>query len=226
MRHRLGTYLRNNVLGLIAIFIALGAGAYASGLAKNSVKSKQIKAGAVKNTELADDAVTAPKVADGSLRSEDFAPGQLPAGPQGTQGPQGPAGSAAPADGPTVMMGRIQSSGSSCLIGAPTGLSVSAPCDGTGPSSRSGIVPTDKIARNIRFSLNSPVVGGQKTAFLLSDMGSSAQTIAFCTMQPGETACSVPGPAPVPAGSRLFVQLDANLPTLAFGYELWSPSAG
>ena len=45
MARRIAAYLRNNVLGLIAIFIALAAGAYAAGLPKNSVKSKQIKAG-------------------------------------------------------------------------------------------------------------------------------------------------------------------------------------
>jgi hypothetical protein len=86
MASRITAYLRNNVLGLIALFIALGAGAYAAGLPKNSVKSKQIKAGAVKTGELADNAVTSPKVANGSLLEEDFGAGQLPAGPQGLPG--------------------------------------------------------------------------------------------------------------------------------------------
>jgi hypothetical protein len=79
MATRARSYLASNVLGLIAIFIALGAGAYAAGLPKNSVNSKQIKAGAVKTGEIADDAVTSPKVADGSLLGQDFAAGQLPA---------------------------------------------------------------------------------------------------------------------------------------------------
>jgi hypothetical protein len=77
---------------VIAIFIALGGSAYAVGLAKNSVKSKQIKAGAVRNSDLADNAVTSPKVANGSLIAEDFASGEVPqgsAGPQGATGPQG-----------------------------------------------------------------------------------------------------------------------------------------
>jgi hypothetical protein len=86
MARRISKYLRNNVLGLTALFIALGAGAYAAGLPKNSVKAKQIKAGAVKNAELADDAVTSQKVEDGSLLGADFAAGQLPAGPQGPAG--------------------------------------------------------------------------------------------------------------------------------------------
>jgi hypothetical protein len=93
MARRIAAYLRNNVLGLIAIFVALAAGAYAAGLPKNSVKSKQIKAGAVKNAELADNAVTSPKVADGSLLGDDFAAGEIPQGPPGPPGPStGPAG--------------------------------------------------------------------------------------------------------------------------------------
>ena len=40
------------VTATLALVIALGAGAYAAGLPKNSVKSKQIKAGAVKSDEL------------------------------------------------------------------------------------------------------------------------------------------------------------------------------
>jgi hypothetical protein len=92
MAGRISTYLRNNVLGLVAIFIALGAGAYAAGLPKNSVKSKQIKAGAVKNSDLADNAVTSEKVKDGSLLGADFATGELPVGPVGATGAQGPQG--------------------------------------------------------------------------------------------------------------------------------------
>ena len=37
-----------NVMSVVALFVAIGGVAYAAGLARNSVKSKQIKAGAVK----------------------------------------------------------------------------------------------------------------------------------------------------------------------------------
>jgi hypothetical protein len=76
-----------NVMATLALFIALGAGAYAAGLPRDSVKSKQIKAGAVKGDELADNAVTSPKVADGSLLRGDFAAGQLPGDPGPATGP-------------------------------------------------------------------------------------------------------------------------------------------
>lgn len=78
-----------NVMATIAVFGVLGGGAYAAGIGKDDVTSKQIKAGAVKSAELAKNAVTSPKVEDGSLSSQDFAAGQLPAGPQGIEGPAG-----------------------------------------------------------------------------------------------------------------------------------------
>ena len=80
-------------MATVAVFIALGTSAYAaSTLDKNEVKSKHIKAGAVKNADLADNAVTSPKVANGTLLGEDFAAGQLPTGVRGATGPQGPQG--------------------------------------------------------------------------------------------------------------------------------------
>lgn len=69
-----------NVVSLIALFVALGGSSYAAvALSTNSVKARHI----------APNAVTSPKVRDSSLLARDFAPGQLPAGPQGEQGPPG-----------------------------------------------------------------------------------------------------------------------------------------
>ncbi len=81
-----------NLMASAAVFIALGSGAYAVGLANNSVKSKHIKDGQIQNADLADAAVNSVKVANASLLGEDFAPGQLPAGPAGAQGPKGDKG--------------------------------------------------------------------------------------------------------------------------------------
>ena len=53
------------VLSFIALFVALAGVAHAAGLGKNTVKSKQIKAGAVKTAELANGAVTPEKLAPG-----------------------------------------------------------------------------------------------------------------------------------------------------------------
>jgi hypothetical protein len=57
------------VVSMVAVFVALGAGAYAAG--KDSVKSKQIKDGAVATVDLGDGAVTGQKIADGSITGPD-----------------------------------------------------------------------------------------------------------------------------------------------------------
>jgi hypothetical protein len=92
---RLTTHLRSNAVAYVALFFAVSStGALAAGqLAKNSVGTKQLKSNAVISS----------KVKDGSLKSADFASGQLPAGPQGAKGskgdtgPQGPKGDTGPA---------------------------------------------------------------------------------------------------------------------------------
>ncbi|HEX6713133.1 MAG TPA: collagen-like protein [Thermoleophilaceae bacterium] len=67
------------VAAYAALFIALGGGAYAASLPRNSVGTPQLK----KN------AVTSAKVKNGSLKAADFAKGQLPVGTKGDTGPQG-----------------------------------------------------------------------------------------------------------------------------------------
>ena len=99
---RFGRHVRQQYAGFLALFIALGSVSYAAvALPKNSVGSKQIKNGRVKNSDLATNAVTTAKVRNGSLLATDFKAGQLaasgPAGPQGAQGPAGPQGAQGPA---------------------------------------------------------------------------------------------------------------------------------
>src|SRR5215208_6041784 len=67
MNRRLSTHLRSNVVGYVALFIALGGVAYAAGLARDSVKSKQIKKGAVRSEEVKDDSLTGTDVNESSL---------------------------------------------------------------------------------------------------------------------------------------------------------------
>lgn len=77
----MGTRLRAhltyaNVMATVAVFIALGGSSYAAlKLPRNVVKTRNI----------APNAVTAPKVKNGSLRSEDFGRGQLPSPDTPTQ---------------------------------------------------------------------------------------------------------------------------------------------
>ena len=72
-----------NVMATLALFIALGGSSYAAlKLPRNSVGSKQIKR----------NAVSSPKVRNGSLRLRDFAKGQIPRGEKGARGAPGPRG--------------------------------------------------------------------------------------------------------------------------------------
>ena len=84
----------SNVVVLIALFVALGGGAYALTLPKNSVGPKQLKRNAVTGPKIKNGAVVSSKVKDSSLLAIDFKAGQLPAGPTGPPGPAGEQGSA------------------------------------------------------------------------------------------------------------------------------------
>ncbi len=87
-----GSQLRSQWMGALALFLVLTGGTAFAAMGVNTVGSGQIKPGAVRNSDLANDAVTSSKVADRSLLANDFAAGQLPAGPTGPQGLQGPRG--------------------------------------------------------------------------------------------------------------------------------------
>jgi hypothetical protein len=70
-------------MATIAVFVALGGSSYAAvTLKRNSVKGRNI----------AKNAVTSPKVKNGSLLRRDFKAGQLPAGVQGPKGDKGDKG--------------------------------------------------------------------------------------------------------------------------------------
>src|SRR3954454_2149398 len=82
-----------NVIATLALFLALGGGAYAaSKLPKNSVTAKQIKS----------NSITSSKVKDRSLLAKDFKAGQLPAGARGAEGPRGVAGETGPPGNPAA----------------------------------------------------------------------------------------------------------------------------
>lgn len=68
-----------NVASTLALVLALGSGgAYAAGLAKNSVASKQIRNHAIKTVDYQPGSVDGSVVGDGSLSAADLGPGVLP----------------------------------------------------------------------------------------------------------------------------------------------------
>ena len=88
MRHRPAFISPATVLAGIALLVALGGTSYAAVvLPANSVGTAQLK----------NSAVTSVKVKNRTLLAQDFAPGQLKAGPVGPAGATGPAGPAGPA---------------------------------------------------------------------------------------------------------------------------------
>ena len=96
MSARVRDHIRDNIYGLIAIFIALTAGAYAASQApKNSVTSKSIKNGQVKTKDVADDSLTGVDINESTLNGIQGQRGAT--GPQGAQGAQGQTGATGPA---------------------------------------------------------------------------------------------------------------------------------
>lgn len=69
--------MRANIVGYVALFLALSAGAYAAALAPNSVRSKHIKDGHVTGADLAGDAVTGASVLNSSLGGSDLGSNSL-----------------------------------------------------------------------------------------------------------------------------------------------------
>jgi len=126
------------IVALIALFVALGGGAYAATtLPRNSVGTAQLKDGAVTARKLHNGAFTAEKIAYGSLLAKDFKAGQLPSGATGAagtpggqgpkgdtgaQGPTGPSGSGGGSPGPTGPTGPTGGVGSLKVEVAPAPL--------------------------------------------------------------------------------------------------------
>jgi hypothetical protein len=69
-----------NVMSSVALFVALGGGAYALSVPKNSVGPRQLKRNAITRTKIHRNAVTSSKVRDHSLKASDLASGVIPLG--------------------------------------------------------------------------------------------------------------------------------------------------
>jgi hypothetical protein len=121
-------FIRANVVGFVALFVALGGGAYAThthkigtkdlrkgavatkNLKKQAVGAGKLKRGAVRPGKVAgsairthhilDGAVGTPKLTDGAVTEAKLADGVAVSGPQGPPGPQGEQGPPGPAGGP------------------------------------------------------------------------------------------------------------------------------
>jgi hypothetical protein len=137
--HRLIAHVKHNVVGYLALFLALGGTSYAAvRLAPGSVTSRALARGAVTHTKLSATRVDARNIISGTLTRGDFAPGTLAdltngskgaaggKGGRGATGPAGPAG-AAGADGSASIVARARGMGP---ITAPHGATTSVPING------------------------------------------------------------------------------------------------
>jgi hypothetical protein len=120
-----------NVLCSLALFLALGGGAWAAGvLPRNSVGNRQLRNSAVTGPKIAKNAVTSTKVKNGSLIREDFVAGAL-VGATGPMGPLGPKGDAGPGAQPAIdyqardgIIPDGQSDPTTVSVPCPTGMNV------------------------------------------------------------------------------------------------------
>jgi hypothetical protein len=179
-----------NVMATVAVFIALGGGAFAISIKKNSVGSKEIKNGRVKSVDVKDDSLTGKDVNESKL--------SLPKGPQGKQGlpgqdatklfayiRDGGSGSAA-----TVVYGRgvtgiddpagsngytvtFDRSLADCVVDATAGV-----------GNPSGTLPLAAGARIPFVNMSSPGAGDQVEVVFITEAGPVADTsfmiTAFC----------------------------------------------
>jgi len=131
------SWLRRNLLALVAICLALPAGAHAAAsVAKNSVVSKSIKDGAVKardlapgsvdGTKLTDAAVSTPKLAAGAVDSSKVKDNALTGADidESTLVLPGPAG-----DAVDLVSVRMPASTPAAVVSSHNGLDVSAGCE-------------------------------------------------------------------------------------------------
>lgn len=90
MLERFLSFARQQVFGLVALFVALGGTSWA--VATGSIDSREIKNSSVRSMDIRNNDVLSEDIRNGSLLAKDFEADQLPAGPKGDTGATGPQG--------------------------------------------------------------------------------------------------------------------------------------
>jgi hypothetical protein len=187
-------------VAVVALFVALGGGAYAAiRLPKHSVGTRELKSQAVTGGKLRDNAVTSAKVKDHSLLGRDFKAGELPSGAQGPAGQPGPRG-ATGARGPQGDTGTAGATG-------PAGIGVDAlfgnGSDGDETISSATTLTRDMYYRNLTVAAGQTLDAGGYRIFVsgtltlgdgakIASDGNPSHTGTMGEVQPG---------ARVPAGT-------------------------
>ena len=176
-----------NIVASLALFIAMGGGAYAATLPGNSVGTPQLKNNAVTSSKIKAGAVTSSKVKDHSLLGRDFAAGQLPTGatgPQGAMGSQGANGEPGPKGEPgsAVAYGAFAASSTGVSINGPAKNLAAANVSraGAGAYCFSGLSFTpNNIVATLDSSFTSGFVTASLTPFGPCPVGTQAEVKTF-----------------------------------------------
>jgi hypothetical protein len=206
-------------IALLALFVALGGTGYAAlNIANNSIGTKQLKRGAVKNPDLAANSVSGRKVKRRSLDSSDFKANSLPRGPQGQVGPPGAAGS--PAFGAILGRGENVPAGTSFL--APSGqLAASGTENGVTSFTPNATITASDLAISLFVA---PDPGTSRTFTLRVG---HANTALSCTVPAGVTLCNSTGSVTIPPMSLISIgSTTTGTPTATFVRFGWRATSG
>ena len=207
MLRRIIFHLRNNVVGYVALFAALGGTSYAAvRLAPGSVTNRALARGAVSHSKLAANSVTSADIADGSLKPGDFARQTMTAltkgggvttaadgttgsrganGGSGTAGALGPAGPAGAAGSASIIV-RARGTGT---VSAPHGASTAVPINDATWTQSPGEL--DLITGTVTVTIPSACTGSFGNALILSVDGTPA-TFALAPSTPASSTVTMP----------------------------------
>jgi hypothetical protein len=183
MLERIGVHLRGNVVGDVALFVALGGSSYAAvQLAPGSVGTRALARGAVTHPKLAAGSVGSGNVVDGSLGRADFRAGVLGAPGKGDKGDPGAPGRA----GGAFVGARARFSGS---VLAGHGGSTDVPLSGAGWTQEAGEL--DLIAGSVTVMTPPSCTGSFGNALTVSVDG-RATTFGVPPQTPPSSSVTVP----------------------------------
>jgi hypothetical protein len=204
MIHRFIAHLRGNVIGYLALFVALGGSSYAAvRLTPGSVKSSALAAGAVTHAKLARNSVTAANVKNGGLTASDFKSGAFLQGLKGDVGPQGGKGldgisGLKGAAGSPGIQGPAGKDGSASIaakarlgnsVTAPHGASTGVPLSAATWTQSAGQL--DLIAGSVTLAVPSSCTGSFGNSLIVSVDGQPA-TLAIAPTVPAGTSVTMP----------------------------------
>jgi hypothetical protein len=146
-------------------------------------------------------------------------------GAPGAKGDKGDPGNPATADGAAVLIGRlINAGGATCLTGSASGVSTTGACSITALRDASGVMPVDRVVRNLRASIPTALANGTRVMLYRPNSGG---ILLECTIPAAQTTCTNANGASIVAGALLALEIDpvgggAMPASLGFGYETLS----